>query len=500
MIHQTELDGEMEDLLARCYTDLALFGRTFFPERFYRPFSKLHHQIFELIQSKHQKVCIAAPRGFGKTSTINMLLPAHQIVFSDAKYIVPVSCTANAAVEQSENLKMEMMSNEDLIKFFGILKSDSWSKEKWQTSTGIQIYPRGSGQQIRGMLYRNYRPDLFVVDDLEDPEDVRNEETRKKQWEWFHADLLGAVDKGSQNWRVIVIGTVLHEDSLLNNLFEDSSWEHLRLSLCDDNYKSFWPSYMTDEQVKGLAEDFRRNGDLDIFYREYRNMPISTEDAIFSSKHFRYYEETDESFQDQLQKGDIENIVLVDPAKTVKMSSDDSAIVGVGVNTKLNSIYYRDCVSGKFMPDEIYEHAINMCDKLGSFVLGIEVNSLNEFILYPLRNELARRGKSYIHIVELKPRDKKENRISMMAPFYRQGQIYHNRSCSGPLEAQLMSFPRSKKSDIMDAFAYFIPVLEEGSRYFPSMYSDDDDYEKIEAEYKKLENSYEPALEGMRII
>ena len=498
-----DLSDEMEELLARCYADLAVFGRTFFPDRFYRPFSRLHYEIFEMIKGSRQKVAIAAPRGFGKTSTINMLLPAHRIVFNDAKYIIPVSCTANAAIAQSENLKSEITTNSDLIRFFGELKSDSWSKEEWQTATNIKIYPRGAGQQIRGMLYKNHRPDLFIVDDLEDSESVRNEETRKKQWEWFHADLLGAVDKGSTEWKVVVIGTVLHEDSLLNNLLEDTdNWDTARYSLCDDNYKSYWPSYMSDDQVKSLAEEFRKNGDLDIFFREYRNMPISTEDAVFSSNYFKYYSEQDEDFLEMQKTGHLETVILVDPAKTVKMSSDDSAIVAVSLNTKNNAMYVRDIVSGKLMPDEIYDEALRMCDRFGSYVLGIEVTSLNEFILAPLKNEMVRRGKTYIQLVELKARDKKEKRISMLAPFYRQGLVFHNEANCGALEGQLMSFPRSKKFDIMDAFAYIVYMMEEGSRYFSSMYSDDEDPEQIEKEYAKLEAMYEPAfpVEDWRII
>jgi len=493
------LDAETEGLIARCSVNIPLFGRTFFPQRFHRPFSKLHYDIFNLIKRPGQKKLIAAPRGFGKTSVMNMLLPAHKIIFNEAKFIVPVSCTASAAVTQSENLKAELVSNVDLTQIFGSQKSEKWSREEWETVNGVKIFPRGAGQQIRGMLHKNSRPDLFIIDDLEDSESVLNAESRKKLWTWFHSDLLGAVDLGSKDWQVIMIGTVLHEDSLLNNLLEDPEWDSIRLSLCNDEYESNWPEFVSNEEVRELAESFKKNGDLDIFYREYRNIPISTEDSIFSSKHFLYYEETSEEFQKSLKDGKIESVILVDPAKTIKMTSDESAIVGCGVDAAANKIYVRDIVAGKFMPDEIYTHTFDMAKRLNALVIGIEVTSLNEFIMFPLQNELMRRGLGYLQIVELKARDKKEQRIKCLAPFYRQGLIFHNSRITMQLEEQLLSFPRARRFDVMDAFAYIIPMMEEGSKYF-YQYQNTETYEDIEKEYAKLEDSYSAPLKNWELI
>jgi len=154
---------------------------------------------------------------------------------------------------------------------------------------------RGAGQQVRGILYGDNRPDLIIVDDLEDAESVRSDEQRAKTKAWFFEDVINSINRSRKDWKIVVIGTLLHEDSLLANLLEDPSWYHAHLSICDDNFKSNWPDFMDDEGIKKLVDQYRRMGLLDSFYREYMGVPIAKESAKFQQSMFKYYEETDDS-------------------------------------------------------------------------------------------------------------------------------------------------------------------------------------------------------------
>jgi len=252
---------------------------------------------------------------------------------------------------------------------------------------------------------------------------------------------------------------------------------------------------MSDEEVRKLYEGHKRRGQLDLFYREYRNIPVSTEDAAFKQDYFKTYNETDIDFIKD-EKPKLENFVIVDPAKTVKLHSAESAVVGVGVNLETSKIFVRDVVSDKFYPDQLYDEIFAMLARLKSHVLGVEVTSLNEFIKQPISNEIIKRRARIGEPVWLNARAKKEDRVAQLVPYYRQGYVYHNSSCCGGLEAQLMSFPRSRLWDIMDAFAYIIELLELGCRYFePTPPVSDED---IEAEFRELEKEYDPPLEDWR--
>ena len=285
-------DSEFSDIMEACYLSTQLFASTFLHERFYRPFDDIHTQIFDIIDDDSiQLAAIAAPRGIGKTSIINLARPAKKIVYDDSPYIVPVSLSATSAVQQSENLKMELLSNEMIVKMFKGFKSDIFSKEQWVAKNAINtcVMPRGSQQQIRGLLYRNHRPNLIIVDDLEDPEAVDNPDQRKKQKDWFYADLMNCIDAGRNDWRIIVLGTILHEDALLVELLEDKDWESVILSLCDDNLHTNAPNFMDDAAILKLYNRYKRNNKLGIFYREHMNKTVPTEEAKFRQEFFKYY-------------------------------------------------------------------------------------------------------------------------------------------------------------------------------------------------------------------
>ena len=493
-------DPEVKSLMAECYASTRTSAKILFPERFWLPFSALHEEIFKILDNDSiQQAVIAAPRGFGKTTIDTIAHPAKRILFREKKFIVPISATATKAVMDGENLKRELMTNAVVKRLFGPTKSDAFSKEQWITQSGTMVMPRGAGQQIRGILFDKYRPDLIIGDDIEDPEAVRNEELRANLKEWWFSDVCNSINRARKDWKIIIVGTILHEDSLLQNLLDDPDWHGVRLELCDDNLHSLWPGFMSDAEVKKLYDSHKRRGQLDVFYREYRNLPVSTEDATFKQEYFKSYSETDEEFSKI--KHQLENVVLVDPAKTAKMHSAESAIVCVGIDRKSARLYVREIISGRLYPDELYNEMFQMCARHKVRVFGIEVTSLNEFIVQPVKNEMMKRGQM-MELIELKARGQvgragkgKEDRIAALVPYYRQGYIFHNDTCCSGLEAQLLSFPRSKLWDIMDAFAYIVEMLEIGGRYFePPEFDDPED------EYKELYDECEPPLNDWMLV
>ena len=498
---KTENKDYIKEVLAQCYLSTKNSARVIFNESFSRPFPSVTEPVFNLLDNDDiQKGAIKAPRGWGKSTTLNIAYAGKKILFREKHFIVLISSTATKAQMESENLKRELMSNDMVRKVFGSVKTKqmsdeidtAFSKEMWVANGETLVFPRGAGQQVRGVRWGKWRPDLIIVDDLEDPEGVASEEQRKKLKEWFFADVMNSVDR-SVPWKIVFVGTLLHENSLLADLLADPTWDKVEIDLCDDDLKSNWPDFMSDSDVKKLYESYRVQGLLDVFAREYRGKPIAREDAVFRQEYFKYYLESDKDFTDKLSS--YENIVIIDPAKTTKVSSDYSAIVGVGVNVEIPRICVRDIVAERLHPEEIYERAFSMADRIGARTIGFEVTSLNEFITYPITTYMLKRGKFY-SLIELKARGKKEDRISMLNPLYRLGYIWHNKNVTHTLENQLLSFPKSKRDDVMDALAYVVEMLELGERYFAP------DTTKGEVpeddEFAGLEKEYEPSLKNWR--
>lgn len=508
----------LDEILVNCRHSVEVMAKTFFPERFYAPFSSIHRRIFDIVDDKStRKSVVAAPRGFGKTSIVGLALAAQAILFRTAKFIVYVSNSATVAEMQTENLKTELLANTDIRKLFPDIRADKYegvdeqfSKKAWVANGETLVLPRGSGQQVRGLLFRDSRPDLIIVDDLEDKETIGSEEVRAKRKEWFFSDLCKSVSQfgGSQSaaWRIVYIDTLKHELSLLAELLELPDWKSLRLSVCSDGFESLAPEFISTADIQQMVQEHRDAGTLDLFYSEYMNMAIAKEDATFRPEYFQHYNETDDDFLERMKSGHIESIVIGDPAKVAKMHSADSAVVGWGLDLDSNDMYVRDIRAGKMHPDEFYDAALDMAISLGARAIGLEVTSLNEFIVYPFKTRMLQRGLNF-ELIELKARagtgeyagkgKGKSGRIAALAPFYRKGQIKHNRRVCGVLETQLLSFPRSKRWDVMDAAAYVVEMMEMGGRYF-SYKNAAQTPEDIEKEYAELE--YDTPLDGWQVI
>ena len=502
-----EEKNEIKELMAQCFLSTKVCAKVLFADSFERPFASVTDPVFAALDDESKaKVVIKAPRGWGKSTIMNIAFGGKKALFREKQFIVPISSTATKAQMESENLKRELLTNQMVRKIFGNIRTNTlddsgidptFSKEMWVVNGETLVFPRGAGQQVRGVRWGKRRPDLIIVDDLEDPEQVMSEDQRRKLKEWFFADVMNSIDR-SVPWKVVFIGTLLHENSLLADLLVDPTWEHVEIDLCNDELESNWPDFMTTAQVKELYESYKVQGLLDVFYREYRGIPIAKESASFRQEYFKYYLESSEEFKSAKSK--LESIVIIDPAKSTNVASDDSAIVGIGVNVELPRIYIRDIDAGRMHPEEIYERAFAMADRLGARTIGYEVTSLNEFITYPITTYMLKRGKFY-NLVELKARAKKEDRIAMLVPLYRMGYIYHNSNVCSILESQLLSFPKAKRDDVSDATAYLVEMLELGERYFAPDTSTGEMPDKDEDdEFAELEREYEPAAQGWRTI
>lgn len=520
------MDEPTKQIHSLCSVSTRMMSKTFFPERFELPFSdKVHGEIFKLIDGPDKKVVIAAPRGWGKTSVVALGLMARYILYNITGFICYINKSHEAASLQTENLRRELISNRMIKHYFGHFRTsrvskdfeEVFSKKAWVAYDTL-IWPRGAQQQVRGVLFKNDRPGLIVIDDLEDPDFIENEEYRRKQYQWLYADVIKAVPrigKKAREYKIVYIDTLKHEDSVLQKLLDSPEWKSIRLEACDDDFKSTASEFMSDEDIMEEWEAHQKAGQTDVFFRELRNLPISTKDSAFRQDYFHYYNipndmgksENDlDLFEPDIQKDShIETVVIMDPAKTVKIHSAETAIVGIGIDLRNARLYIRDAISEKMYPDEIYDALFGMGTRLGAKVLGIEETSLNEFIKQPIKNEMFLRG-TFFELIWLKARGGtslgkssekgKALRIKELVPYYRNGFIYHNKTNATikKLEGQLLMFPRSKLWDLMDCEAYIIEMLELGERYF----SPKDNVEDIEAEYAELD--YDDPVEDWRIV
>lgn len=488
-------------LLEECRASTESFCRLMMPEVFTRKFSPvLGRQIIDAIDDDTaRRTLILAPRGLGKTSIVQAAC-ARRSLFGMSRFIVNVAASADLAIQQSENIKDMLTGNDHIKAVFGDYSTKEWAMERWTMKNAVHFMPRGASQKVHGMLHKSKRPDFIVLDDMEDRDRMKSDEYRDEVSTWFWESLYGCLDHSRQDWRLVMIATISHEDCLPARIIKSEAgraergekpmWKIVRLSLCDDAFNSVDEEYMSTEQVRETAKMFREEGRIDSFYRQFMNIPMAHENREFHEKFFKYYD------SDADVPKHVENFIIMDPAKTATAHSADTAIVCIGFDTKSGLYYHRETKRGKMHSDEIHYNTVDMALRHDARVIGAEVTGLNEHLTVPLQNEINLRAGGKLQIIELHARGKKEDRIAKsLGPIYRQGNMLHKRGACDVLESQLLMFPYSDLWDVMDATSYISEIVALGDRFFEIREIE----EEIEREYKAIPTWDDDAAFGSAI-
>lgn len=256
------------------------------------PFQRELYAITEDEETKH--TVIVAFRGSGKSTIVTLSYPMWAILGKQQKkFVVILSQTQQQARGHLMNIKREFETNELLRKDFGPMEeeSDEWgSTALMLPQFGARIVSASSEQSIRGIRFGQHRPDLIIADDVEDMSSVKTREGRNKTYDWFTGEILPL---GDQNTKVITIGNLLHEDSLLMRLREafeaDSmSGNFKKYPLMNSEGVSLWLGKFPDKASLEKLEKFV--GNKVSWQREYLLNIIPDEDQIIDPAWIQFYD------------------------------------------------------------------------------------------------------------------------------------------------------------------------------------------------------------------
>ncbi len=488
---------QIEEEFEKCFLDLKRFAKVIFPETFFLPFSYLHDQIFEVLNDNSiQQAVFVAPRGLGKSTLIGKLFPAHRILYQVSKSILSVGASYDMATDNTDGLQYELMNNPMIQAFFGVQKSAKFAQDSWITKTsdgkpGTRVMPKGAGQKFRGSKYGDYRPDLILVDDLENDESAASDEQTIKLQKWFDSALMNTIDEHRGTWRAAVLGTPLGPRTVLQRLQDSSHWTTVKLSLCSHTFKSAWPEYYSDEKLLAKVDYYRENGDMDIFAREFMGEVASSEDAAFPQRLIKqaYYDPN--SMEEYNRRHETLRMVIVDPSKTVKFHSDETGIMGLAYHPPSGVISIIDMIMEKMHPDQVIKNALDMADYIDARFIGVEVTSLHEWVTRPFLDEIAVRGRG-VKLIELHAKGKKEDRVKGMTKYFRTGKIKISKVVAGLLEFDLMKYPFCEKWHLMDCLGYVEEMLHRKELYSHPIMSKLYTMEDEELAYEALKDSELP--------
>jgi predicted phage terminase large subunit-like protein len=440
-----------------------------------------HKEMWELCCSDHRFVAIAAPRGHAKSTAVTLGYGLSTLLFRERKFMLLVSDTEAQASLFLGNIKNALQTNEQLIELFGIKRNDKGLVQFLKDSeTDIvveftdghrfRIIAKGAEQKLRGLLWNNSRPDIIVCDDMENDELVMNKERREKFRKWFTNALLPCrADRGI----VRIVGTVLHMDSMLENLMpkpydkatvteplrqysnKRTMWRAIKYRAHTDDFSQLlWPQKKTVDEFKMLRSEAYRIGNPDGYSQEYLNIPIDESHTYFRRADFLPVREDD-------LKKPVRYYITADLAISDKETADYSVFV-VGAVDEDKRIQVRNVIRERMDGREIVDTILALQKLYDPEAIGIEEMQVSKAIGPFLREEMIRNN-NFITLYPLKHggKDKITRARSIQARMRAQGCKFDK---SGDwyqmFEDELMRFPRDKHDDQVDAFSYLGLMLD----------------------------------------
>ncbi len=426
-------------------------------------------------QQDIRNLFIVAFRGSAKSTIFTTSYPVWAILGEQQKKFVLILCQTQAQAKQHmQNLRRELESNMLLKNDLGPFKEEN---NEWGSSSLVfsrlnaRITAISSEQSMRGLRHNQHRPDLIIGDDVEDLASTKTREGRNKTYQWLTGEVIPA---GDRETRLVIVGNLLHEDSLMMRLKEDV--EKNRITGIFKQYPLLqgemilWPGkYPTMNEVE---EEKRKAANEFAWQREYLLNIVPDEEQAIYREWIQYYDEVPGY-----------HFVFVDSSQSVRSHQE----VRIGVDpaiSKEDAGCYTAMVPGLLYETKKSDDAA----MFGDYVLYILPNIVNKKMDFPetvetckVLNENYKDVNEYcppVFIVEdvgyqkalpqqlevnglnvkcVRPGSQdKRSRIVLTAHHIKTGKVLFPRKGAEQLIQQLVHFGVERHDDLADAFAHLV--------------------------------------------
>lgn len=431
-----------------------------------------HREWWEICTSQSKRVAIAAPRGHAKSTAITHCYGLATALFRERRYILIVSDTTTQAVQFLGDWKKELSENEDIRELFGVAEfiKDTEDDIIVEFTDGVQfrVQAKGAEQKLRGLKWKNLRPDLIICDDLENDEIVLNKDRRLKLKRWFYGALVPCL---SDNGIIRIVGTILHLDSLLESLMPEqllgarakkelvqeelkeytnskATWKSLKYRAHNPDFTALlWPTKRTKEELLRIREDYIRQGLQDVYSQEYLNVPLDEARSFFRRSDFYPLTEVD-------KKKKVNFYCSGDLAISSKQQADYTVFIVGGVDED-GILQVRNVIRDRLDGMEIVEMILSLQKLYNPDCFSLEDGQISKSILPYLNETMIRRG-IFVQLKLLKPTTDKITRAGSIQARMRAGGVKFDKQADWyqTFEDELLKFPRDKHDDQVDAFAY----------------------------------------------
>lgn len=534
----TELDVLIQELeryerVHRAETDLLYFSLEYFSER-YNPGNQGNWEDFDLETTEdapdfHKEICermdeiseheknakdaTAASRSHAKSTYLSRAKPLREIVYRLRNYIITISETPTVAEGNLDWIAGQLKTNQKLRNDFGSLLHPKQQMNIMDNNNGFiaaepdeqgspnsekqltRIDAASTGQALRGRNWNGKRPDMIIMDDLEDARSGGNASTpeqRAKLKDWFTQVVMALGGPMGKRTAYIYMGTIVHQDALLNDVihnradFKSRLYKALieepeRMDLwekCEEIYKDInVEKEKRLQNAKNYYEKHKEEMDKGVvvlwpeakpifelmlwkwdngskaFNTEMQNTPRDPESMIFDPDEFYYFTDID-LINEQGKELPLDYYGFWDVATGKSRRSDYNAIVTIARNRVTGAMFVIDAWGKKCRIKEAQDIVVEKIQQFGHKEFAIETIGVGHDQYAQVKAKLQ--GQRIYH-TRLKPisshsEANKEKRIENLQPLTESGFLRFRKEHRLLLQ-QMEDFPTATFDDLPDALS-----------------------------------------------
>ncbi len=326
---------------------MADFAMKYLSHHFSTPFGEHHLDLFDALESgkKGKRVARAEPRLHGKSTIMIVLAPLYYLAYKLKYFILLLGSSDGAISPHYQALQSEMdpiTGNRALLHDFPHLQPAmdfkgqfvSWTDHKMVNQQGQTVNCYGYYSKYRGLKQKQHRPDLIIIDDPQDEEDISTFKRRQKYMGRLRKTILNL---GGADCDIFVEGNFMHEEGMIAQLLLDDAWDgkmYIAENLPHEKYAPFpignskqdgsplWPEEWSSERLAQRRIEIKDNA----YSIEFLNKRRADGSKIYETSSFQRYKRADFKLSDKYQV-----VASWDPADAERDAEGDTCFASISV-------------------------------------------------------------------------------------------------------------------------------------------------------------------------
>jgi len=407
------------------------------------------------------QLALGLPRGFGKT-TLMKIFVIYCILFTDKKFILVISATANLAENILSDI-IDMLEEPNVKQVFGDwrlgIEKDTQALKKFGfRGRNIILAAIGAEGNLRGLNIKNARPDVMLFEDVQSREcaDSKVQSTSLENW------IVGTAMKAKNPTGcmfLFVANMYPTEHSILRKLKANPTWIKFIAGGILADGTSLWEELQPIEQLLKEFQNDRAMQHPEIFYAEVLNDEKAAANNLIDLSQLPPVPH---------EEGDIAagSFIIIDPA-TDKLDSDAVSVGYFEVHNALPILM--KVKEDRLSPGKTIRTALKYALTYNCRLIAIESNAYQYSLLYWFDFICQQLGISGIECVPIYSGIRSKNsRILTMLKSYAAGEIFVHDDCKLEVHIQITAFNPliTKNTDgILDLLTYAPRVVVEFTQY-----------------------------------